>query len=57
MGNLNSGSVFIEGRLARLVYVSLYRMHQIAIHGFIKTGLVMLGGRLNKWLRPRLKLH
>lgn len=57
MGNLSSGSVFIEGRLARLVYVSLYRMHQIAIHGLIKTGLVMLGGRLNKWLRPRLKLH
>ncbi|MDF3012441.1 MAG: NAD(P)/FAD-dependent oxidoreductase, partial [Cellvibrio sp.] len=51
------GSVFIEGRLARMVYISLYRMHQIAIHGLIKTGLVMLGGRLNKWLRPRLKLH
>ena len=57
MGNLNSGSVFIEGRLARMVYVSLYRMHQIAIHGFVKTGLVMVGGRLNRWLRPRLKLH
>jgi NADH dehydrogenase len=57
MGNLSSGSVFIEGRLARMVYISLYRMHQIAIHGLIKTGLVMLGGRLNKWLRPRLKLH
>jgi NADH dehydrogenase len=57
MGNLSKGSMFIEGRLARLVYVSLYRMHQLAIHGVIKTGLVMIGGRLNKWLRPRLKLH
>lgn len=57
MGNLSKGSLFIEGRLARLVYVSLYRMHQLAIHGVIKTGLVMIGGRLNKWLRPRLKLH
>lgn len=57
MGNLSSGSLFIEGRLARMVYISLYRMHQVAIHGYIKTGLVMLAGRINRWLRPRLKLH
>ncbi len=57
MGNLNKGTMFIEGRLARLVYISLYRMHQMAIHGLIKTGLVMLAGRINRWVRPRLKLH
>jgi NADH dehydrogenase len=57
MGNLSNGSMFIEGRLARMVYISLYRMHQIAIHGLIRTGLIMLGGKLNRWLRPRLKLH
>ncbi|HWV14645.1 MAG TPA: NAD(P)/FAD-dependent oxidoreductase [Cellvibrio sp.] len=57
MGNLSKGSLFIEGRLARLVYISLYRMHQVAIFGVIKTGLVMLAGRINRWLRPRLKLH
>lgn len=57
MGNLGKGTLFIEGKLARLVYISLYRMHQVAIYGFIKTGLVMLAGRMNRWLRPRLKLH
>jgi NADH dehydrogenase len=57
MGNLNRGSLFIEGRLARVVYISLYRMHQIAIHGLFKTGLIMLAGKINRWLRPRLKLH
>ncbi|ACE85521.1 NAD(P)/FAD-dependent oxidoreductase [Cellvibrio japonicus] len=57
MGNLSKGSLFIEGRLARMVYISLYRMHQMAIHGFFKTGLVMLAGRINRWVRPRLKLH
>lgn len=57
MGNLGKGSLFIEGRLARLAYVSLYRMHQIAIYGMIKTGLIILVGRLSRWLRPRLKLH
>jgi NADH dehydrogenase, FAD-containing subunit len=57
MGNLNKGSLFIEGRLARFVYISLYRMHQVAIHGVIKTALVILANRINRWLRPRLKLH
>lgn len=57
MGNLSKGSLFIEGRLARVVYISLYRMHQIAVHGLIKTGLIMFAGRINRWLRPRLKLH
>lgn len=57
MGNLTRGSLFIEGRMARLVYISLYRMHQVAVHGLLKTGLMMFAGRINRWLRPRLKLH
>lgn len=57
MGNLTRGSLFLEGRVARVVYISLYRMHQIAIHGLAKTGLLMLVGKINRWLRPRLKLH
>lgn len=57
MGNLSKGSLFIEGRLARMAYISLYRMHQIAIHGLTKTGLIVLVSRLSRWLRPRLKLH
>lgn len=57
MGNLNSGSLFIEGRIARFMYVSLYRLHQVAVHGYIKTGLVVLSGSINRWLKPKLKLH
>ncbi|QLK61728.1 FAD-dependent oxidoreductase [Enterobacteriaceae bacterium Kacie_13] len=57
MGNLMRGSMMVEGRLARLVYVSLYRMHQIALHGYMKTGLMMLVGGINRVIRPRLKLH
>ncbi len=57
MGNLSQGSLFIEGRLARVVYISLYRMHQIAIHGLIKTGLIVFVSKINRWLRPHLKLH
>lgn len=57
MGNLMRGSMMVEGRIARFVYISLYRMHQVALHGYIKTGLMMLVGQINRILRPRLKLH
>ena len=57
MGNLIGGRMAIEGRLARFVYKSLYRMHIIAVHGWLK-GLVLLAlGRVNTIVRPRLKLH
>jgi NADH dehydrogenase len=57
MGGLIGGRMAIEGRLARFVYTSLYRMHLIAIHGWVK-GLALLAiGRVNRIIRPRLKLH
>lgn len=57
MGNLTKGSMMVEGRMARMVYISLYRMHQMALHGWLKTSLMMLVGRINRLLRPNLKLH
>lgn len=57
MGSLTRGSMMIEGRIARFMYVSLYRMHQLALHGLFKTALRMLSDRINRVLRPRLKLH
>lgn len=57
MGSLIGGRMAIEGRLARLVYTSLYRMHLIAIHGWLKGSALLLVGRVNRIVRPRLKLH
>lgn len=57
MGNLVRGDMMVEGKIARIVYISLYRMHQIALHGYIKTGLMMLVGSINRIIRPRLKLN
>lgn len=57
MGNLMRGSMMVEGRIARFVYISLYRMHQVALHGYFKTGLMMLVGSINRVIRPRMKLH
>ena len=57
MGNLTSNSMFIEGRIARAVYISLYRMHQVAIHGWPKAMLVIIAEKLGKVVRPKMKLH
>lgn len=57
MGNLVGGRMAIEGRLARLVYTSLYRMHLLAIHGWLKGLSLLLVGHVNQVVRPKLKLH
>ncbi|MDT8279406.1 MAG: NAD(P)/FAD-dependent oxidoreductase [Erythrobacter sp.] len=57
MGNLIGGSMAIEGRLARFIYTSLYRMHLIGIHGWVKATFLMMIGRVNRIVRPKLKLH
>jgi NADH dehydrogenase len=56
MGNL-TGNVMLEGWLARMFYVSLYRMHQAALYGLFRTGMLMLGSRIGRGTEPRLKLH
>ncbi|MDM8347593.1 NAD(P)/FAD-dependent oxidoreductase [Pseudomonas sp. sp1636] len=56
MGNL-TGSVMLEGWLARVFYVSLYRMHQMALYGPLRTMLLMLSDRIGRSTEPRLKLH
>jgi NADH dehydrogenase len=56
MGNL-TGSVMLEGWLARMFYASLYRMHQMALYGTFRTLMLMLGSRIGKGTEPRMKLH
>ncbi|MFN3262200.1 MAG: NAD(P)/FAD-dependent oxidoreductase [Pikeienuella sp.] len=57
MGNLVGGRMAIEGRLARLAYLSLYRLHLIAIHGWLRGTALIAVGHVNQIVRPRLKLH
>ena len=57
MGNLMKGSMFIEGKIARIMYLSLYRMHQLTIHGYIKGPFIIALGRISKIIRPKIKLH
>ena len=57
MGNLSGRSMYIEGKVARLFYLSLYRMHQVALHGFVRTGIIWLMDKISRAMQPRLKLH
>lgn len=57
MGGLIGGKLAIEGRLARFVYVSLYQMHLLAIHGWLRGLALIVIGHVNSVIRPRLKLH
>ncbi len=56
MGRL-LGTVTLEGRLARLTYLSLYKKHQLALHGLVWVVLTTLINVLRLRTEPRLKLH
>lgn len=56
MGNL-IGSIMVSGLFARLMYLSLYKLHQRALHGTLRTILITLANLLTRPTRPRLKLH
>ena len=56
MGNLFK-SITIEGMLARLAYLSLYKKHQISLHGLREVTLMALADLLDRRRRPTLKLH
>jgi NADH dehydrogenase len=57
MGALVRGSLMIEGRFARVMYVSLYKMHEYALHGFWKMALNTLARLITRRTEPRVKLH
>jgi NADH:quinone reductase (non-electrogenic) len=57
MGKLVGGSMMIEGLFARLMYVSLYKMHELALHGWGKVVLDTLARRIGQRTDPPVKLH
>jgi NADH dehydrogenase len=57
MGFLAGKGMFIEGLFARLMYKSLYKMHQVALHGGAKTLVGAIGRGLSRRAEPVVKLH
>jgi NADH:quinone reductase (non-electrogenic) len=56
MGNL-TGTVMVEGFFARIVYLSLYKIHQLALFGFYRTMMLSLAHALRSTVHPEIKLH
>lgn len=57
MGYLVGKSFFVAGYFARLMYRSLYMMHEIALYGFWKTLFGNLARVFSRRSRPLVKLH
>jgi NADH dehydrogenase len=57
MGALIGGSLIIEGYFARMMYVSLYKMHELALHGPVKVTLETLARMITRRTEPHVKLH
>jgi NADH dehydrogenase len=57
MGNLIGGNLFIEGLFARGMYLSLYKLHELALHGAAKVALDTLARLITRRTEPHVKLH
>ena len=57
MGFIAGKGMLIEGWFARMMYRSLYKMHEIALHGYFKVFLGTLSRILSQRTEPRVKLH
>ena len=57
MGRLVGKNMFIEGMFARLMYRSLYKMHEHALYGGAKTAVDTLARSLSRRTGPQVKLH
>ena len=57
MGGLSKGDLWIDGWFARMMYLSLYKMHELALHGYWKVALDTLARLITRRTEPRIKLH
>ncbi|KDB09318.1 NADH dehydrogenase [Burkholderia sp. lig30] len=57
MGGLIGGNMLVEGLFARFMYMSLYRLHVAALHGYPRMMLDTVAHWLRRTTLPRVKLH
>ena len=57
MGFVSGKSMRIEGLFAKLMYRSLYKMHEMALHGPIKVALDTTSRLITHRTEPQVKLH
>jgi len=57
MGGLIGGSLMVEGLFAKFMYISLYKLHQLALHGWVKVALDTLSRLIHRRTHSIVKLH
>ena len=57
MGSLTGGSMFIEGFIARIMYLMLYQMHLMALHGVTVVTLRLIAKFITRRTETHVKLH
>jgi NADH dehydrogenase len=57
MGFIAGEKFRVEGWIAKFVYVTLYRQHILALHGFWRMALDTLARMLRRQVDPKVKLH
>ena len=57
MGSITRGSLMIDGLVARLMYLSLYKAHEYALHGLAKVVLDTVARLITRRTAPQIKLH
>lgn len=57
MGGLVGKNFFVEGLVAKWMYISLHLMHHQAILGTVRTAILALARLLQQRVSGRLKLH
>jgi NADH dehydrogenase len=57
MGALVGGELTIKGYFARLMYMSLYKQHELSLHGFTKVAFDTLARLIIRRTWPHVKLH
>jgi NADH dehydrogenase len=57
MGFISNEKFRVEGWIAKFVYISLYRQHIWALHGFWRMALDTLARWIRRQTEPRVKLH
>ena len=57
MGGLVGRNLWLEGWAARMMYLSLYKMHELALHGFWKVSLDTVARMITRRTEAHVKLH
>jgi len=57
MGRLIGGSMLVQGLIARWMYASLYKLHQVSIFGVTRVAIDTMSRIVRHRLEPRVKLH